>query len=227
MSGQRKRMIVALLLLVLAVAAAFFLRDQLTIEQVKRHREQLLVLIESHYALSVLSFVALYLSTALFLPGALALTVAGGMLFGLLPALLYVNVGATAGAVLAFLAARYLLGHWVQERYRDHLGQLNSELERHGSNYLLMLRMLPVLPFFAVNYCAGISKIPLGTFVWTTSVGIVPGSLVYAYIGIQLRYVNAAHDLFSMKIVLGFAGLALLAIAPAVQHHFSARKRRE
>jgi len=220
-------MIVALLLLVIAVVAAVFLRDQLTVEQVKRHRELLLAFVESHYTLSVLSFVALYLSTALFLPGALALTVAGGMLFGTMPAMLYVNVGATAGAVLAFLAARYLLADWVQERYREHLVRLNSELEWHGSNYLLMLRILPVLPFFAVNYCAGISKIPLTTFVWTTSLGMVPGSLVYAYLGTELRNVNAARDLFSMRIVLGLAVLALLAIAPVAHHHLPARKRRE
>jgi len=104
-------------------------------------------------------------------------------LFGTVPAAVYINIGATFGATQAFLAARGLAGNWIQGSFQEPLQRFNKEMERHGHSYLLILRILPVLPFFLVNYCAGISKIPLRTFVWTTSLGILPGSLVHTFIG--------------------------------------------
>jgi uncharacterized membrane protein YdjX (TVP38/TMEM64 family) len=225
MTGQRVRLVVALAVLFAALVAAIALRDVLSLERLKHDRELLLELIEEHYLGAVLGFIGLYLTTALFLPGALALTLAGGMMFGTLPALIYVNIGATCGAVLAFLASRYLLGQWVQAHYRDQLRRLNQELAARGSSYLLTLRILPVVPFFVVNYCAGLSKIPVTTFIWTTSLGIVPGSFVYSYLGTELRTVNAARDLVSGRIIVGLLLIALLALAPVLRHHLWEKKK--
>ncbi|GFO58244.1 TVP38/TMEM64 family protein [Geomonas silvestris] len=219
MTAHNLRLLVALVLLVVACLAAFLLREALSLAALKEHRELLLGFIEENYLEAVLCFVGLYLATALFLPGALVLTLTGGMLFGL-PAVLYVNLGATSGAVLAFLAARYLVRDWVQRRFREPLARLNRELAERGGSYLLTLRILPVLPFFAVNYCAGISRIPLRTFIWTTSLGILPGSCIYTYLGTQLRRVNEVRDLVSGRILAGLGMLALLALAPVLRHHF-------
>jgi len=227
MVGHRTRIVVALLFAVCALLAIFLLRNDLpSVAMVKEHREQLLAFIRSHYLGAVCSFMGIYLAAAFFMPGALALTVAGGLMFGTLPTLIYVNVGATTGAALAFLAARHLLGTWIQERFAAQLKRVNAEMANHGRNYLLMLRILPVVPFFAVNYGAGLSKIPLRTFVWATSLGLIPGSLVYANIGQQLRNVNATEDLLSAKIILGLVLIALLALAPVLRRHLPGRKGR-
>jgi uncharacterized membrane protein YdjX (TVP38/TMEM64 family) len=224
MKGKNTRIIVVLLLATAALLAAFLLREYLpSLDQVKAHKEQLLSFIKAHYLLAVLIFIGLYFSTALFLPGALALSVAGGLMFGTVAAALYVNIAATSGALLAFLAARFLLSDWIQGRFHIQLTRFNAEMERHGPSYLLVLRILPLLPFFVVNYCAGITKIPLRTFLWTTSLGILPGSLIHAYIGQQLRRVNALQDLFSWKILLALGTMALVALVPVLYHHLAGR----
>lgn len=224
-----KRHWLKITVLLLVVAAAVFVMnlqdDHLTIHNVKEHKEQLLTFIRNHYIQAVLSFIGLYIGTAFFLPGALALTVAGGMMFGTVWTAIYANIGATAGAVLAFLAARFVIGGWLQDRYREPLRRFNREMSQHGHNYLLILRILPLAPFFAVNYCAGLTRIPLKTFVWTTSLGMLPGSLIYAFIGEQLRYFNVMADLFSWKIMLALLLLALFALLPAVLHHIQASRR--
>ena len=129
-------------------------------DYVSKQRAVLREYVEAHYWVSVVVFIAVYMTTAFFVPGAIALTLAGGFLFGVLPAALYINAGATIGAVLALLISRYVAGNWVQEHYAEQLKPLNSAFERHGVSYLLALRIVPVLPFFAINYLAGITRIP-------------------------------------------------------------------
>lgn len=214
---------IGLLLLIAGAGgvAALLLNDQvLSVENVRENRAHLLLFVGNHYLPAVLSFVALYGATALFLPGALALTVAGGLMFGAVPAAIYANVGATIGASIAFIAARSLLGHFVQERFKGELARFNREMANHGPNYLLVLRIVPVAPFFVINYCAAMTKIPLKTFVWTTSAGMLPGALIYAFIGEQLRHLEAASDLLSGKVMLAMGLLAVFALTPVILHHW-------
>jgi uncharacterized membrane protein YdjX (TVP38/TMEM64 family) len=219
--------IALLLLIVIAAVVARHLsvEQYLNIEDIKTHRAQLLLFIRAHYLQAVISFICLFICSALFLPGALALTVAGGMLFGTVPATIYANIGATAGAVLAFLIARSALAGSIQQRFKAELRRFNAELSRHGANYLLVLRMLPIAPFFVINYCAGITKIPLRTFIWTTSLGMLPGALIHAFIGHQLRQVNAASDIFSWKILLALLLLAVFALLPVMRHHLASSNK--
>ncbi|HJV65602.1 MAG TPA: VTT domain-containing protein, partial [Geomonas sp.] len=184
MKRQLIKVITVLLIVSAATGAAFFIHEDLfDLHRIREHRDQLLSFTGSHYFESVAAFIGLFFASALFLPGALSLSIAGGMLFGIWPAVLYVNLGATAGSLLAFVTARFLLGEWVQERFREPLRRFNQELSRHSSSYLLVLRIVPVAPFCVINYCAGITKIPLRTFAWTTSLGILPGSIIHAYVG--------------------------------------------
>jgi uncharacterized membrane protein YdjX (TVP38/TMEM64 family) len=225
MKGHRIKIIVLLGFAVSALLALWLLRDSLpSVEQLQAHKVQLLGFIRAHYLQAVFAFIGLYLCTGLFLPGALALSVAGGLMFGTLPAALYLNLGATLGSVLAFLAARFILSDWIQDRFQKQLDRFNQEMERHGPNFLLTLRILPLLPFFVVNYCAGITRIPLRTFVWTTSLGILPGSLIHAYIGHELRHAKAVQDLLSWKILLALLMVALVAMVPVIRHHLQDRR---
>ncbi|HEY3307103.1 MAG TPA: TVP38/TMEM64 family protein [Desulfuromonadaceae bacterium] len=217
-----KQMTSLLFLLVVALLLIFIIKggnDYLNLEYIKEHRERFFEYVQGHYLQAVIIFIVLYLLTALILPGALALTVAGGMIFGKFPAVLYVNIAATLGAILAFFATRLVIGIWLQKRFKSQLNRFNREMEKHGRNYLLVLRILPIIPFFVVNYCAGLTRIPLRTFIWTTSLGVLPGSFIYAFAGEQLRTVNAAQDLFSWKTTLALLLLALFALLPVILHH--------
>jgi uncharacterized membrane protein YdjX (TVP38/TMEM64 family) len=152
------------------------------------------------------------------------LTLSGGFLFGALLGTLYVNAGATTGATLAFLFCRYAAGDWIQEKYLDKLITFNRELSENGYRYLLALRLIPLFPFFLINAGAGLTKIPLRTFVWTTSLGILPGSFVYAFAGKQLGSIESMGDIFSTEILIAFSLLALLVLVPVVVK-YSKRKR--
>lgn len=219
---------IAGLSVVLAVLVIIYIvkggNEYLRLEYIIKHREGFFEYVRGHYLEAVIIYMLLYLLTALILPGALALTVAGGMIFGKFPAVVYVNIAATLGGVLAFFATRLVIGSWLQKRFKNQLNRFNQEMEKHGRNYLLVLRILPIIPFFAVNYGAGLTRIPLWTFIWTTSLGMLPGSFIYAFAGEQLRSVNAPQDLVSWETTLALILLALFALLPVILHHLPGGK---
>jgi uncharacterized membrane protein YdjX (TVP38/TMEM64 family) len=223
---KHSRNVVLLLLFIGAMVALRLsgVGDLLTFENLQKNRDALLAYVRGHDLSSIALYILVYTAAiALNLPGGAVLTLAGGFLFGTLPAVLYVNLGATTGAVLAFLSARYLLGARLQETYRDRLAKFNREMARNGTRYLLTLRLIPVFPFFVVNFLAGLTQVPLGTFSWTTSLGIIPGTAVFAYAGHQLEHVRSISDIFTGKVLSAFLLLAAFALAPAIIDRFRNR----
>jgi len=144
------------------------------------------------------------------------LNLLGGFLFGALVAALYVNIGTTIGSTLSFLTFRYFLGAYVQERYKDKLVDLNAHIKKNGARYLLILQIFPVTPSFLINTLSGLTKIRLWTFVWTTSVGILPGSLVYTFAGRQLGIIESTKDILSWPMVVALILLACMAFLPLI-----------
>jgi len=211
-----------MLLLVLLLAVIIGLRlsgigEFLTFESLQRNKDSLLAFVRDNAVTSILIYILVYIAAiALNLPGGAVLTIAGGFLFGTLPAIVYVNIGATCGAVLAFLSARYLLGSRLQEAYGAQLAKFNGEMERNGVRYLLTLRLIPVFPFFLVNFLAGLTRVPLSSFAWTTAIGIIPGTAVFAYAGHQLETVHSVGDIFTGKVLSAFLLLGFFALAPAI-----------
>jgi uncharacterized membrane protein YdjX (TVP38/TMEM64 family) len=189
----------------------------LTVENLRTHKELLEQFINTRYALSVFVFIFIYIvSVALSVPGATVLTLAGGFLFHLFPGVVYVITGATLGGTCAFLLSRYILGNAIQKKYGTQLQRFNHELDENGHLYLLSVRFIPAFPFFLINILSGLTEIALVTFVWTTCVGILPGSLVYTFAGSQLGTVNSAKDLFGGRILIAFLLLAALTLVPLV-----------
>ncbi len=209
---------VFLLILIIGAIAAVRLSGMdryLTFQQLQENKAGLERFVHAHYGVSVLGFILSYIIvTGLSLPGAAVMTLAGGFLFGM-AGVLFVNVGATAGACLAFLASRYLIGEWVQKKYGGKLENFNRELIKNGHLYLLGLRLIPAIPFFLINIFSGLTAIRLRTFFWTTAVGIIPGSLVYVYAGTQLASVRSLGDVLSTGMIIAFVLLGLLALLPA------------
>lgn len=217
MNANHRRIVIALCIIALVIALRVFGLDAfLTVETFRLYRGELLTVTAAHYLPVVALFTAFYIGVvALSIPGATILTLAAGFLFGF-AGIIYVNIGASGGAILAFLIARYLIGDWVQKRYADKLESFNKEIAANGYNYLLTLRFIPLFPFFLVNLLAALTRVPLSTFVWTTVVGILPGSFVYIYAGRQLGVIEKPGDILSGSMILTFALLGALVLSPVV-----------
>jgi len=202
----------------------FDLTHYFSLDAIKSHRDSLRQLAESHYAVAVLAFIATYvLQTACSLPGATVMTLLGGFLFGSAFGTFYVNLGATTGATLAFLAARYVLQGRVQRKFGDRLDAIQEGFAKDGFSYLLTLRLIPLFPFFLVNLVSGLTTVNVRTYVGATALGIIPGSLVYTYAGSQLGNINALSEIASPRVVLALTFLGLLSFSSVVYRRFSER----
>jgi uncharacterized membrane protein YdjX (TVP38/TMEM64 family) len=209
-----------LLIGMVAAVALFFYFDLgrfLTLASLKQQRQSLLHLYQSHAAATVAAFMAIYiLQTALSLPGAAILSLAAGAVFGALAGTIYAVVAATVGAALAFLVARYLLRDVILARFGAKLERINAELEQRGLSYLLFLRLVPLFPFFLINLAAGLTRLPLRTFLLGTLIGIIPGGFVYVNAGASLATINSLRDVASPRLLGAFALLGLFPLIPVI-----------
>lgn len=215
------------LMIALAIGTLYYLDvgRYLSLESLKENRDRLLAFTEERYTVSVALFILTYVVVAgLALPGAAILTLAGGFLFGSVWGTLFVNIGATTGATLAFLASRYLLQDWVEQRFGTWLGALQAGVVRNAFNYLLTLRLIPIVPFFALNLVSGLTRMSLRTYVSATALGIIPGSFVYAYAGRQLGSINSLQEIASPQVISAFILLGLLALTPVAYKRWSAKR---
>ena len=132
-------------------------------------------------------FFAIYvLVTALSVPGAAVMTLIGGAVFGLTSGLLLISFASSIGATLAFLMSRTLLKDWVQAKFGGYLGTINKGMEKDGSFYLFTLRLIPVVPFFAINLLMGLMPISAFRFYWVSQLGMLAGTAVFVNAGAQL-----------------------------------------
>ncbi|HYM37153.1 MAG TPA: TVP38/TMEM64 family protein [Nitrospiraceae bacterium] len=225
-ASNRGRIVVALLLA--ATVSAFFYFDlgrYLSLNALKANRDALLAFTEANYTASVVIFIVSYcLFVASSLPGAVFFTLAGGFLFGSVIGTLYVNLGATSGAVLAFLAGRYLLRDWVEAKFGSRLEPFQEGFAKNGFHYLMTLRLIPIFPFFIVNLLCGLTRVSLGTYVLATAIGIIPASFIYAYAGRQLGTINSLKEIASPNVLMAFTLLGLLALVPIVYQKYTAKK---
>ncbi|HXC28550.1 MAG TPA: TVP38/TMEM64 family protein [Stellaceae bacterium] len=235
-SSTHRRALLRLIPLVLLFGAsvAFLLcggRQYLTFASLAQHREFLSDLVARGGALSALAYVAFYAGvTALSLPGAMLMTIAGGFLFGPWLGALYALIGATAGASAEFLAARAGLSEFA-DKAGPRVQGLTAGFRDDALSYLLVLRLVPVFPFWLVNLVAGASGMRLPVYVAATFLGMIPGALVYAGIGSGVSDMIAAgghpdpYKLFRPNILLPLLGLAALSLLPVLYKRWNGRRR--
>lgn len=210
-----------------AVFVSLDLGRHLTLASLKANKDALRAYTDSHYVLSVLVFITAYCAqTALSLPGAVIFTLTGGFLFGVALGTLYVNIGATSGAVLAFLVARYLFRDAVERRFGAKLAAIQHGFSRNAFNYLLTLRLIPLFPFFLVNLASGLTRIRLSTYTAATAIGIIPASIVYANAGSRLGNIESLEDIASPEVVSACVLLGLLALVPVIYQRWRGRLSR-
>lgn len=159
-------------------------------------------------------FMLIYaIATVLFLPGSV-LTLAGGALFGPVLGTLYNLTGATVGASLAFLVARYLASGWVEDKAQGKVKQLVNGVEREGWRFVAFTRLVPLFPFNLLNYALGLTRIRFLHYLLTTYIFMLPGALAYTYLGYAGREAVGGGDGLIQKILIALALLAVVAFLP-------------
>ena len=171
---------------------------------------------------ALIYFLAYVAVTGLSLPGAAVMTLAGGAAFGLLWGTILVSFASTAGATLAFLASRFLLRDWVQQRFGERLRPVDAGIAREGGFYLFTLRLVPVFPFFVINLLMGLTAIRTRTFYWVSQAGMLLGTIVYVNAGTQLAKITSLSGIVSPVLVGSFA---LLGIFPLIAKKLMERLR--
>lgn len=157
-----------------------------------------------------MGFALLYLVVAsLSLPGAGALSLVAGAVFGLWYGVLIVSFASSAGATIAMTISRALLQDWVQKRFFAAFERVNSGVKRDGALYLFSLRLIPPIPFFVINLVFGLTKIRPLTFYLVSQLGMLPATLLFVNAGASLGRVETLSflDIFSPEIILSFAAL--------------------
>ena len=193
-------------------------------DTLESHREALQALVAAHRFAAVLVFIAGYTLMAAFsIPGALVMTVAAGFLFGTLLGAASSVVGATLGGIAVFLVARTALGDLLRDRAGPAVGKMRAGFQEDALSYLLVLRLIPLFPFWLVNLVPAFLGVSLKVFILGTALGIIPGSLVYASVGNGLGAIFEAGDtasikdaIFAPEVLLPIAGLIALSLLPVI-----------
>ena len=212
-----KRKLVLLIGLMAGIVLFYYfdLGRYLSLEHLKANRDALHRFYQQNPLAAILGFIGAYIVVAaLSLPGATILTLAGGAIFGSITTTFIVNLGATLGATLAFLAARFLLRDWVEKKFGDKLQSFNAGVSKNAVNFVLFLRLVPAFPFFLVNLVLGLTQISWRVYFFGTMIGILPGTFVYANAGSNLATINSLADAASPGVLSAFALLGLFALVP-------------
>lgn len=243
----RRLVPLAAIVLLAVVVYAMGWHRQLSLETLVRHRAALDDFVNMHYAAALAVFIAVYVAAvALSIPGALFLTIAGGLLFGVIVGGVVVVVAATAGATIIFLVARGAFSEYVVRRAGPRLTKIVNGFCADAFSYLLFLRLVPVFPFFLVNLAPALVGVRVSTFVAATAIGIVPATFVFASLGAGLdSVIQAQESMYQTCLALGrtdcrlnfepaavltpqligaLVALGLLALVPVVVRRLVARR---
>ena len=221
---------VAALLLALALLFLFGPDNDTLFEALRTHRVKLLSLVAEYAVIAELVYAMIYaVAIALSIPGGAMMTIIGGFLFGPLRTTLYVVVAATLGATALFLIARGTIGDRLRDRAGPWLAKMEAGFQDNAMSYLLVLRLVPLFPFFVVNLAPAFLGVSLRTYVIATFFGIIPATFVFALAGSGLGSALDASAEFSAASVLtpdiiaAFLGIAALALVPVIYKKFRGR----
>lgn len=210
---MQKIIIACVIVLGIAAFQYFDLGQYLTLEYIKLSQSKLQELYLGNRVLVIISYMVIYIAvTALSLPGAVVLTLAGGGLFGLMVGTLAVSFASTIGATLACLVSRFFLREWVQNKFGDKLTTINNGVEKEGAFYLFSLRLVPIFPFFMINLLMGLTRMRLSTFYWVSQIGMLAGTIVFVNAGKELAKIDSLSGIMSPGLLGSFVVLGIFPI---------------
>ena len=207
----------AILLALVAAGAAFIALDLgrfFSLAYVKESQASFAAIYDQRPVMVTVAFFAIYVAiTALSLPGAAIMTLAAGASFGLVWGTVVVSFASTLGATLAMLAARYLLRDSIESRFSAKLADVNRGIAKEGSFYLFTLRLVPLIPFFALNLLMGLTHMKTWTFFWVSQVGMFAGTVAYVNAGTEIAKIDSLRSILSPGLIGSFVLLGLLPLA--------------
>jgi uncharacterized membrane protein YdjX (TVP38/TMEM64 family) len=196
-NGKRKLVILAIAVAIGAVLT-WYMKNYFSLEALVAQEERVREAIDRRPWRSFALGLVIY-SVVSLVPGTSGKSVVFAWLFGFWQGLALIILGLTTAAMVIFNLSRYVFHGWIKRRYGRFLSGLNRHLHREGAFYLLTLRMAH-FPFTIVNLVSGASGVRAHTFCWTTCLGLIPGSAVFAYVGTRLPSLNelSAHGVSSL-----------------------------
>jgi uncharacterized membrane protein YdjX (TVP38/TMEM64 family) len=201
--------------------------DSLNLEWLKDNQRTLDTFYQGNSLMVMVGFVALFLVIGLFLlPGTTLLSVFSGAVFGLPLGPLLVSFGSTLGAVVAFFVARYILRDWVEERFGERLTPIHEGLCENDIQFMLILRLVPLFPFFMVNIAMGVSPISWKVFMVGTLLGKLPATWIYANAGSNLANLKSISDVPSPEMLGALTLLSLLVFSPVIYKQMRKPKKK-
>jgi uncharacterized membrane protein YdjX (TVP38/TMEM64 family) len=218
-----------ILIILIGMACIYFsgVYHYLSLDYLRMYHKKLKVFVDMHPIAVPMTFCVIYIiSTALSVPGAVFLTLLGGYLFPQPFSTIYVVLSATCGATLIFLAARTALKDFLEKQAGPFLKKMESGFQENAVSYLLFLRFVPLFPFWLVNIAPAFFGVSLITFIWTTLVGIFPGTLVFTLAGGGLEKILENNEpfslntIFNIQIKIALILLGVIALAPIVWKKF-------
>ncbi len=211
---QNRKLVISVIVVLVAAFFFFDLGRFFSLEFLKSEQAALADLYAARPIMVIAAFFLIYIVvTALSLPGAAILTLAGGAQFGLLLGLVIVSFASTIGATLAFLVSRYLLRDTIESRFGDKIRTFNDNIDKDGAFYLFTVRLVPIFPFFLVNLVMGLTRLKTGVFYIVSQIGMLAGTAVFVNAGTQLAKIDSLSGILSPGLIFSFA---LLGIFPLI-----------
>jgi len=215
---DRKRLLLVLIVAALAAFFVFDLKQYLSLEFFQASRARIDAFYAAHPWQTAAAFFAVYVTvTALSLPGAAIMTLAGGAIFGVLIGTVLVSFASSIGATLAFLVSRFLLRDWVHARLGERMKAIDDGVAREGAFYLFALRLVPLFPFWLINLAMGLTSLRTWTFYWVSQIGMLAGTVVYVYAGTQLGQFRLSQGLIVAFALLGVFPLIAKKVLGAIK----------
>lgn len=186
--------------------------------------------VEANLWLAALAYLAFYaVAVSVSVPGAVWFTLGAGFLFGPWLGAGVALLGATIGATILFLAARYAFADWVREKFPGYVKRLQDGFSQDAFTYVMILRLIPVFPFWAINLATALLNVPLRAFVLASLIGMAPGAYVYATVGGKLSSVveegiPSFTALLDLELILALVVFAALAVLPAIYKRVTGKK---
>lgn len=219
----KKLALVLLLALAIGLYFALDFGQYLNLPALKAQQQNIEAFRTANPGLAIFGYFTIYvLATALSLPGATLLTLAGGAVFGLWWGLLIISFASSIGATLAFLISRYLLRDWVSQRFGGRLKAIDDGIAREGAFYLFTLRLVPIFPFFLINLLLSLTAMKARTFYWVSQLGMFAGTVVYVNAGTQLGKIESLSGIVSPTLLGSFI---LLGVFPLIARKIVERIR--
>ena len=209
----QRLLVVAAIIIIVILFKVLGLGQYLSLDYLKTSQDKFVQLYASHRFAVIATYMAVYIVvTALSLPGAAVMTLAGGAMFGFWVGFVVVSFASTIGATLACFVARFLLRDWVQNKFGEKLAAINRGVEKEGAFYLFSLRLVPIFPFFVINLLMGLTTMKLLTFYWVSQLGMLPGTMVFVNAGKELGKIESLSGILSPGLILSFVILGLFPI---------------